>query len=122
MVFQITDDALDLVADEATIGKPAGSDIHQGVYTLPVIHALAGPEGNRIRQLLSTERPFPDEAVDEVIDLVRTNGYVSKTLDECEERLTVADEAIAVLPGGDPKAILQAMGRFLIARVEAARA
>jgi len=121
MVFQITDDALDLVADETTIGKPAGSDIHQGVYTLPVIHALAGSEGARIRELLGVERPFADESVNEVIDLVRSGGHVAATLDECEQRLAVADEAIAVLPDGDPRAILQAMGRFLITRVEAAR-
>lgn len=121
MVFQITDDALDLVADEQTIGKPAGSDIHQGVYTLPVLHAIAGPDGARIRELLGTERPFSDAAVTEVIGLVRDGGHVATTLRECEQRLAVADSAISILPDGEPKAILQEMGRFLITRVDAAR-
>ena len=40
MAFQITDDLLDITGDEKTIGKPAGSDIKQGVITLPVIWAL----------------------------------------------------------------------------------
>ena len=39
MVFQIADDALDLVADEQTIGKPAGSDIREGTFTAPVLLA-----------------------------------------------------------------------------------
>ena len=37
MVFQIVDDVLDLTATEAQLGKPAGHDLVEGVYTLPVI-------------------------------------------------------------------------------------
>ncbi|MGI9611018.1 MAG: polyprenyl synthetase family protein, partial [Acidimicrobiia bacterium] len=37
MVFQIADDALDLVASEDTIGKPAGSDIREGKFTDSVL-------------------------------------------------------------------------------------
>lgn len=40
MAFQITDDILDYVADEAILGKPTGSDIRQGVITLPALYAL----------------------------------------------------------------------------------
>ena len=121
MVFQITDDALDLVATGQELGKPAGSDIHQGVYTLPVLHALAGPEGPHITELLGGGTPFDDGAVSEVIDLVRTGGYVARTLDECNERMSVANEAIGVLPAGEARSIMTTMGEFLIARVHAAR-
>ena len=37
---QLIDDLLDLEADEQRLGKPAGSDLREGVYTLPVIFAL----------------------------------------------------------------------------------
>ncbi len=37
LAFQIADDVLDFTADEATLGKPAGSDLRQGTVTLPVI-------------------------------------------------------------------------------------
>jgi len=121
MVFQITDDALDLVATEEVLGKPAGSDIHQGVFTLPVLHALGGPDGERIRTLLSATRPYADESVNEVISLVRSNGFVDRTLDECDGRLRVAQAAIAVLPEGPVRDIFSAMGRFLIDRVTVAR-
>lgn len=40
MAFQITDDLLDVTASSQQIGKPAGSDLRQGVVTLPVIYAL----------------------------------------------------------------------------------
>jgi heptaprenyl diphosphate synthase len=41
VAFQINDDVLDLVQDSQRLGKPAGQDILEGVYTLPVIHAIA---------------------------------------------------------------------------------
>src|ERR671926_157292 len=40
MCFQVVDDVLDVTATEAVLGKPTGNDVHEGVYTLPVIYAL----------------------------------------------------------------------------------
>ena len=45
MAFQIWDDVRDLVCTEAELGKPAGHDMLEGTYTLPVIRALADPVG-----------------------------------------------------------------------------
>jgi heptaprenyl diphosphate synthase len=40
LCFQITDDLLDFTGDSADLGKPAGSDLAQGILTLPVIYLL----------------------------------------------------------------------------------
>lgn len=120
MVFQLTDDALDLVATEEELGKPAGSDIHQGVYTLPVLHALAGPSGNRIAALLEGGAPFGNKAVAKVIRLVLEGGHLEKTLDECRSRLSAAAEAIDALPAAAARRVLHRMGGFLIDRVHQA--
>ena len=40
MVFQIVDDVLDLTATAEQLGKPAGHDMEEGVYTLPVLRTL----------------------------------------------------------------------------------
>lgn len=40
LAFQIVDDLLDFISDEETLGKPAGSDLTQGIVTLPVIYLL----------------------------------------------------------------------------------
>lgn len=121
MVFQITDDALDLVATPELLGKPTGSDIHQGVFTLPVLHAMQTDSAPRIRELIGGPRPHSDEAVHEVIDIVRSGGHVDATLAESDHRLEIAGSAIDALPDGDAREIFRAMGRFLIDRVEAAR-
>ena len=120
MVFQLTDDALDLVATEEELGKPAGSDIHQGVYTLPVLHALSGPSGSRIAALLKDGAPFDNKAVAEVIRLVLEGGHLEKTLEECRSRLSTAAEAIDTLPDDAARRVLHQMGGFLIDRVHLA--
>lgn len=40
MAFQVIDDVLDFTADEARLGKPVGTDLRIGLYTLPVIEAV----------------------------------------------------------------------------------
>ncbi|MDK2928188.1 MAG: heptaprenyl diphosphate synthase component 2 [Bacillota bacterium] len=54
--FQIQDDILDYVGDPDVLGKPSGSDLTQGVVTLPLIHTLrAGRAAASVQQLL--QRP-----------------------------------------------------------------
>ncbi|MBI4650964.1 polyprenyl synthetase family protein [Candidatus Desantisbacteria bacterium] len=40
IAFQISDDILDVISSPEKLGKPAGSDVREGSYTLPLIHAL----------------------------------------------------------------------------------
>jgi heptaprenyl diphosphate synthase len=122
MVFQIADDALDLVASEDLLGKPAGSDIREGTFTLPVLLAAEGPRGEQVRRLLSGPRPYPDEIVTEVMGLVRAGGHVDTVLDSAMERLQAADQAIGELPDGKPRQALRDLGLFLVDRVQALRA
>lgn len=121
MVFQIADDALDLVSDEETIGKPAGSDIREGTFTGPVLRAVSGPDGRRVRELLEGGRPYSDETVGEVIALVKDGGHVDAALDTARTRLTIAESALATLPKSKPKTILEGLGAYLLERVDAAR-
>lgn len=121
MVFQMADDALDLVADEATIGKPAGSDIREGTYTGPVLMAANGPEGDRVRALLVEGRSPDDAAVTEVIRIVREGGYVDASLDAARARLDKASDALGRLPDGKAREVLETLGGYLLDRVEAVR-
>ncbi len=55
MAFQVTDDILDFVADEDVLGKPTGSDVRQGVITLPAIYALHhSPHKQELKRLLAS--------------------------------------------------------------------
>lgn len=121
VVFQIADDALDLVASDDYLGKPAGSDIGEGKFTLPVLYALEGPDGDRVRELLSGPRPYPRGDIDEVIAICRRGGFVAAALDDASHRLDVASKAIADVGDGDTRRVLGRLGDFLIGQVEYAR-
>ncbi len=117
MVFQIADDVLDLVSTTVAIGKPAGSDIAEGKFTMPVLLGLSGDDGDRIRKLLGSERPYRQEAIDEVIDLVRQGGFIDDALDDASARLVRAADAASSLPDVPAKGVLGDLGGFLVARV-----
>jgi heptaprenyl diphosphate synthase len=57
MAFQVVDDILDVIATDEQLGKPAGKDMLEGVYSLPVIHTLASPAGAELRELLLNGGP-----------------------------------------------------------------
>ncbi|HSG78379.1 MAG TPA: polyprenyl synthetase family protein, partial [Acidimicrobiia bacterium] len=86
MVFQLTDDVLDLVATEDFLGKPAGSDIGEGTYTLPVLLALEGPRSDALRSLLAGGHPYGEATIAAVLDIVRDGDYVQQALAEVDRR------------------------------------
>ena len=62
MIFQVRDDILDVVGTEAELGKPAGQDLAEGIYTLPVLLALADPvHGPELRDLLGQPLGLPEQ-------------------------------------------------------------
>ena len=110
-----------MIATDEFLGKPAGSDIREGTFTLPVLSALDGPEGGRVRDLLTPARPYSDDTVEQVIDLVRAGGYIEHALEETRSRIRAADEAISGLPPSEVTAVFSRLGEFLMDRVESAR-
>ncbi|HEX3081841.1 MAG TPA: polyprenyl synthetase family protein [Candidatus Saccharimonadia bacterium] len=79
--FQLIDDLLDLLSSEEVLGKPAGHDIGQGVYTLAVLYGLQGPDRETVRGWLSHDpqhHPAPAEAA----RVLRRDGSVDRVFDE----------------------------------------
>ncbi|MGH9115998.1 MAG: polyprenyl synthetase family protein, partial [Acidimicrobiales bacterium] len=93
MAFQICDDLRDLVCTDDHLGKPAGHDLVEGTYTLPVLRALAiEGVGGDLRALLGA--PLDPPARDKARDLVLSSGAVGSTLREAR---AWADRAEAAL-------------------------
>ena len=121
LVFQMTDDVLDLVADEAFLGKPGGSDIGEGVYTLPVLYAAEGPNGAEIRDLLTEGTPGDQGVIDRVIELTVAGGHIDQVIDEAVDRIGVAEKAAARIDSAELRTVLENLDAYLLERVEAAR-
>jgi len=75
LAFQLSDDLLDLFSDPEATGKPRGSDLRSGIYTIPVIHALAETAdfAPRFRPILE-DRDLSSEDIDRIADALRSNG------------------------------------------------
>ncbi|MBW3573376.1 MAG: polyprenyl synthetase family protein [Actinobacteria bacterium] len=93
MAFQIVDDVLDVVATDEQLGKPAGNDLAEGVYTLPVIRALNGAgDGPELAALLG--RPLAPAEIERARALVQADGAVQSALAVAGH---YCDEAVATL-------------------------
>ncbi len=90
VAWQLSDDVIDIASDSAQSGKTPGTDLRQGVQTLPVLYALrrpapevqaagAGPADQRLRWLL-TEADLADEALlSEALALLRTHPALAES-------------------------------------------
>ncbi len=93
MAFQICDDVRDLISTEGNLGKPAGHDLVEGTYTLPVLRALALPEvGDELRALLGAplDPPSRDKARDLILATDAVDGSIAEArlwADRCGEAL-----------------------------------
>ena len=79
MIFQVRDDILDVVGTEAELGKPAGQDLAEGIYTLPVLLALADPvAGPELRPLLG--QPLGQPERDKARSIVAESGAIEESV------------------------------------------
>jgi heptaprenyl diphosphate synthase len=119
MAFQIVDDILDLTATDEQLGKPAGHDLIEGVYTLPVLLTLdaGGAAADRLRSVLG--RPLTDDEMGEARQLVRASGQVAVALDEATAWVDGACDALGALGTSEAAELLAGQARHLLDGVRA---
>jgi octaprenyl-diphosphate synthase len=100
MAFQLVDDALDYVADQAVLGKTVGDDFREGKVTFPVLHAFrTGSEAERdfwrrtIQQGTQREDDLPH-----ALALMDKRGALHATLAKAEDFVAAARTALSFFP------------------------
>jgi heptaprenyl diphosphate synthase len=112
MAFQVVDDILDVIASDAELGKPAGHDMAEGVYNLPVLRTLRGPRGDELRSLLGT--PLEPQARARALALVRSGDGVGQSIDEAQVYVDGAGDALGALPPSPARDALAAAATHLV--------
>lgn len=114
MAFQIADDVLDLTASDADLGKPAGHDLVEGVYTLPVIATLAagGAAAAELGDLLG--RPIDGPELDKALSIVRSNNGVAEAMAVARTYADHAVRSLDALPANPSRDALAASGHALL--------
>ncbi|OBH58454.1 nonaprenyl/(2E,6E)-farnesyl/geranylgeranyl diphosphat synthase [Mycobacterium sp. E2479] len=115
--FQISDDIIDIHSDSQESGKLPGTDVREGVHTLPMLYALRepGPEADRLRELLVG--PIEeDDAVAEALALLRTSPGMTKAKESLHEYAEQARRELALLPDVPGRHALQTLVDYTISR------
>jgi octaprenyl-diphosphate synthase len=119
IAFQLVDDALDYVADQATLGKTIGDDFREGKITLPVLAAfLAGNDPEKafwrrtIEQLQQTESDL-----DRAMRLIAGHGAVGITLDRAQRFVQEAKVALMVFPDSPIRRALADVADYTVQRL-----
>jgi heptaprenyl diphosphate synthase len=117
MAFQLTDDVLDFMGDEKTLGKPAGSDLEQGNVTLPVIYAL-NHGSEEVRQAILTYLRSKGESgsLKEILDMIRTSGGIEYTMDLSRRYMDKAFSCLEKLPATAERESLRMIAEFILRR------
>lgn len=110
MAFQMQDDLLDLLGDEAKLGKPVGSDLHEGKATYPLLMLLGSRHGEEVRDIL--ERQAKKEGdIPRVRELAAQEAVMDTTRSEIRRRGVQATQALAALPPSAAREALAALAQ-----------
>ncbi len=116
MAFQIVDDILDFTGEQETVGKPVGSDLLQGLVTLPAIYyAEAHPNDPDVLCLTGgcyTEQ----ERMERLVQSIRASNATSACMREAKAFIDKALEILKTMPAREERAGLEELANYIINR------
>jgi heptaprenyl diphosphate synthase len=114
--FQLSDDVMDFTASQMELEKEPGQDLREGVYTLPVLHALhVSGEPDELTRILALGPP-DGELLDRALDIVHASGGIAHARAAVTREVEHAVDLAERLPGGAAQHALVQLARFLAVR------
>lgn len=116
MAFQIVDDILDFTGDQSTVGKPIGSDLLNGLVTLPAIYfAETNPYNEDVVSL--PEGGWKETArVQRLVDAIRVSQAIEQAMDEARSAISRALTSLEIAPASPEKDALEDLAKFIVDR------
>jgi heptaprenyl diphosphate synthase len=117
VAFQISDDILDIASESVESGKTPGTDLKEGVATLPVLYALGrgDEDAQRLRELLAV-RPIDDERHAEALRLLRKSPAMDEARSTLQGYADRARDTLRDLPDVPARRALAALTKTVIDR------
>lgn len=113
--FQIVDDVLDFTGEEERLGKPVGSDLSQGVLTLPALYYKEShPDDRDFLDLMKGEGD--DQLMQKVIEEIKSSGAIEQALEDARQASQRAVQALYALPEGRERDALEKLAAFVVER------
>ncbi len=119
LAFQLSDDLIDVRSETGESGKTPGTDLREGIRTLPVLLVLASsdqsPDSNRLRSLLAGDLD-DDERLAEALQLLRAHPAMDEAAAHLHRCVEQARAIVAELAPGPARDALAALPSFVLAR------
>jgi heptaprenyl diphosphate synthase len=118
MAFQVSDDILDVCSETGQSGKTPGTDLREGVKSLPVLYALRSidPADERLRALLNSG-PLTDDAEHaEALALLRAHPAIKAAHAEMDRWAERARQQVLTLPAGAAQTAFEGLCDFVVER------
>ncbi len=119
IAFEILDDVLDYTEDQATIGKPAGNDLRQGMVTLPLIYALQEQPQNghyqKVHNLLNGAS-HKDEDIHSVVNWVVRGHGIERAMIDAHIYAEKARDTLHQFPASSNRDVLDELIDFVVSR------
>lgn len=118
IAFQIIDDVLDYTGTEASIGKPAGNDLRQGLVTLPLIYALQHEQNGHVERVRAVveHHNAGDTDVDDIVRWVRTGPAMAEALDLARHYAARARAVLSEFASSPERTVLEELVEFVVER------
>jgi heptaprenyl diphosphate synthase len=122
VAFQLSDDILDVSSDRAQSGKTPGTDLREGIRTLPMLHALrtaarsGGSRDARLIELLSQEKITDPAQHSEALGLLREHPAMELARQDLRDWAELAREEIRGLPEVPARDAFETICEFVVER------
>ena len=115
--FQLSDDILDIAAESSASGKTPGTDLREGVPTLPVLMAQASTDPADARLLELLGQPLVDDVLrEEALDLLRAHPAMDQAREHVLGQATQAKKLLEVLDPGPVRTALESFADVVATR------
>lgn len=117
IAFQIADDVLDFTSNQNLLGKPVGSDLREGIFTLPVLlYAEQFPNDPDLNLLLEI-RDADQLAIDRLITSIKASGAMEDALEEARMMVSHGQRALEGIPHSPYVEALSSIGKSAVDRL-----
>lgn len=114
--FQIIDDVLDFVGTQQEVGKPVGSDLRQGVVTLPaILYYENHPTHPTLHSVITRNGHTPQE-LDSVIEEIRVSPELTAAREQAHDLAREAQAELSGLPPSLYKEALLELAEYVVQR------
>ena len=117
VAFQLSDDLLDVSSDSTTSGKMPGTDLREGVPTLPVLHARRSDDPSDARLLELLDADLDDALLHrEALGLLRGSGGMDAARADLRRWADDARSVLSPLPAGPAREALESLCDVVVSR------